>query len=927
MKWNKLTPIIAVLFVLMIIISFQPQQAAADIMAAAGRQQAQPQSTPQPDTAAMPPFWGGNPLEGSLVTADDAANKRLNAAEPNQLGPTINVWYGNEQNFGQLGNAQKWVNILGNVSNPFTVTALSYTFNGGPAVPLNMGPDGLRLAEEGDFNIEIDYNDLNVGNNVVVISATDASGTAQVTVNVNYQSPPASWPAQVVVDWTDSNNIQDLAQVIDGQWEVDTSANTVRPLTYDFDRLLGIGDMSWADYEVTVPVVIKGIDEGGFLGASNGPGIGFITRWSGHFDLGSEQPRTGWQNLGALGWYRWAPTDPVTTGFQLIGYGGDWLATNDDKQLAFETPYFFKMKVASNPGQTATYSFKVWEQGTAEPVEWDLQAQGTSGEPKSGSILLIAHHVEVVFGEVIVDLNTVKTKPQLTLNTIGEGSVQATPAANNGVYNFAEDVELTAVPAENYEFAGWSGDLGGIENPATITMFNDKQVTAVFVDPSQLLPESDKFNRCELGQNWTFVDPVGNSFYTMTGYQAAISVPAGSSHDIWIGGNNSARLMQPAQDDDFEIETKIDSNVDTFAQLQGFIVEQNTQNFLRFDVFHDQNNTRLFAASFNNNVPFEQGSMVINDITESIYLRVTREGNTWTQSYSYDGTTWLLGNSFDYTLPVTAVGLFAGNAAANPAHTAAFDYFLNNAAPIDVIDDPIAITTEIIGQGTVAVSPDLPAYTCGQTVTLTAAPASGWLFESWEGAATGTNLVTTVDLNIGETEVVANFRPELSQDYTLDVNIISNGNGMGGTVTKNPDQAFYDWRDEVTLTANPASGWTFDGWGGGLITDENPATLTMMQNEVVSATFSQGLYSIDVSVSAGNGGYTLVPDKELYEYGEIVTLTAHPDAGWAFAGWDGDVPNGTNGINPLTFEVTQDHEISLLFTEAYKLTLPIIIRQ
>ena len=32
-----------------------------------------------------------------------------------------------------------------------------YTLNGGPTRPLAVGPDNMRLARPGDFNIELDY--------------------------------------------------------------------------------------------------------------------------------------------------------------------------------------------------------------------------------------------------------------------------------------------------------------------------------------------------------------------------------------------------------------------------------------------------------------------------------------------------------------------------------------------------------------------------------------------------------------------------------------------------------------------------------------------------------------------------------------------------------------------------------------------------
>jgi hypothetical protein len=50
------------------------------------------------------------------------------------------------------------------------------------------------------------------------------------------------------------------------------------------------------------------------------------------------------------------------------------------------------------------------------------------------------------------------------------------------VYNQVTDVELTAIPQPGYLFAGWSGHLGGVVNPETLTVDSDKDVTATFVE-------------------------------------------------------------------------------------------------------------------------------------------------------------------------------------------------------------------------------------------------------------------------------------------------------------------------------------------------------------------------------------------------------------------------------------------------------------
>jgi PKD repeat protein len=83
--------------------------------------------------------------------------------------------------------------------------------------------------------------------------------------------------------------------------------------------------------------------------------------------------------------------------------------------------------------------------------------------------------------------------------------------------------------------------------------------------------------------------------------------------------------------------------------------------------------------------------------------------------------------------------------------------------------------------------------------------------------------------------IYASYNPSGSPtQYTLTTNTVGQG-----SITLNPTGGIYDQGTEVTLTANPDSGWQFDGWSGDLNGSTNPTTLTMNANKSVTATFSE----------------------------------------------------------------------------------------
>lgn len=136
--------------------------------------------------------------------------------------------------------------------------------------------------------------------------------------------------------------------------------------------------------------------------------------------------------------------------------------------------------------------------------------------------------------------------------------------------------------------------------------------------------------------------------------------------------------------------------------------------------------------------------------------------------------------------------------------------------------------------GSVTRSPNASAYTAGTVVTLTAVPASGYTFTGWSGGTSVTSATTTVTVNANIT-VTANFTVTGSNTFTL---ATTSNPSAGGSITRSPNATSYTAGTVVTLTAVPASGYTFSSWGGGASGTSATTTVTVNSNISVTANFT-----------------------------------------------------------------------------------------
>ncbi len=317
----------------------------------------------------------------------------------NQL--TIDIWYGSNQKFGHAGASQRWVNLLGRVTPPNQLRSLHYTLNGEDAHSLSVGVDKRRLAAPGDFNIDLDVRRLRQGENQVQIAAIALDGVRVTeTITLTYAPRPATLPCHI--DWQAVPSIQDVAHVADGRWAL-TSVG-ISPEEIGYDRTVSLGDMSWQDYEVTVPITIHGINAACYEYPSWHAGVGVVMRWKGHANWGSDgwasgQPVFGPSPYGAIGWYcifeeYGAELNIFDPDFQRVAVQA--------RMLEWHRPYLFQVRVMTVDAVASRYQMRVWPQGGPKPSTWDLETVIEHTGYKEGAVLLVAHHVAAVFGNVSI---------------------------------------------------------------------------------------------------------------------------------------------------------------------------------------------------------------------------------------------------------------------------------------------------------------------------------------------------------------------------------------------------------------------------------------------------------------------------------------------------------------------------------------------
>jgi hypothetical protein len=507
----------------------------------------------------------------------------------------------------------------------------------------------------------------------------------------------------------------------------------------------------------------------------------------------------------------------------------------------------------------------------------------------------------------------------------GAGSVAASPAGS--IHPAGTVVTLTPTPAAGQSFAGWSGDLGGAQAPASLVMDAQKTVTATFVATppagAVVLQEVTTGGSTGVAQVSTDTAVLGASGQL---YVAAVT---SKKFHVVTGVSGLGLAWTPAG---VQCGARSQTGISLYTALgnppgDGVV----TATFDSAPINAEIAVSRYSGADVT--APISGGAAL-----NTLGIDGPCSGGTDLDAYSLPVTTvgsdsvlYLAAamRNRDHIPPAGLVeqveiyrgggGDVAGLSVADGAAATAGTYTLAGGfskvvdyavAGLEIVaaGAPLAYDVTVVPPvgGSVSLDPPGGSYAPGTVVTVTASPDLGHRFDGWSGDLAGATNPETIVVD-ADKSVAASF----VQQFSVSIAPLT-----GGSIALSPPGGVYDAGTTVTVSATPDAGFEFGGWSGDLSGTINPETLVVDADKNIGALFGQ-TFTLSVAPTAG-GSVSLSPPGGVYVAGTSVTVTAVPDAGQAFTGWSGDLSGATN---PETVVVDADKNIGASFAPAFTVSL------
>ncbi|MCB9433303.1 MAG: hypothetical protein H6668_15110 [Ardenticatenaceae bacterium] len=521
----------------------------------------------------------------------------------------------------------------------------------------------------------------------------------------------------------------------------------------------------------------------------------------------------------------------------------------------------------------------------------DLSANGTITDPGGPAFKLVTYN--------------------LTVNTTGGGSV----SVPSGSYPAGTVLNLTAIEDAGWGFSGWQGALSGSQISQTLTMNQDRSITAVFA------PLAYTLNVAVVGNGSVGQTPLQTTY----AYNDLVALNAvaetGWSFSGWSGdvtGSNAAKnvtmngnkvITATFTQDSYTVTTNVSGN-------GSVVVSPDQAGYVYGDVV-----SVLAVPDPGYKLQSWSGDLSGDGAGQSLTMDEDKSVTAIFATATYTVETSIIGSgtvlvdpvqssySYDEVVNVTAVPAtdwaFSHWALGLSGITATQSLAITGNTNLQAVFEPITYGLNVgwTGDGAVGIVPDKTAFTAGEVVTVTATSGVGHTFTGWREQQSDTLFSTSITTTVTMTEeksILAVFTPIT---YTLDVNLVGSGSvaiGLVDVTCAADCSQEISYGSVISMTAAAAPGATFTGWSGAVSGTQATVTVTVTADTQVTAVFTTSdTQTLTVTTAgAGSGSVTSNPAGiacsssggdcvQAFNSGTVVTLSAVAASGSIFDGWSG----------------------------------------
>lgn len=365
---------------------------------------------------------------------------------------------------------------------------------------------------------------------------------------------------------------------------------------------------------------------------------------------------------------------------------------------------------------------------------------------------------------------------RLTTSSVPTEAGSVTP--DEGEFEVNRNIEISAIPNDNWVFERWEGDHTGTENPAIIEMDSDKDIAAMFTKRDYTLTVN--------------TDGEGTVSERVV-QQKATDYPHGTVVEL---------TAEPAEDWEF---------VEWQGDLEG------SENPATITIESETEVTAVFEpTTFPLTINIEGEGTVDEEIVQSkttdypfgAVVELTAVPDSGWAFVEWEGDIESTENPVEITIdePKTVTVTF---------------------------DRTFSLTTISVPEEGGNVEPSGGEYIRDTSFNVEAIPNNGWRFVEWRGDFTGATNPFNLTMN-GNKTLEAHFEP---QAFTLDTSTVGMGEILLNVLIGSETDGGYEFDSVVELTAVPDEGWEFVEWQGDLSGSANPNTITINGNRSVTAVF------------------------------------------------------------------------------------------